>query len=347
MPGTGDSHCCDLARALLPLSQLPQPGTSETILPVNQFPEHRYMAFGLEIASDLAMPELASGGHREPDLVIETGRVAGDAVSADRPVMFCFREDDGGDADTMAWHDVARFRISGADRITYEGAPQSGDALVSLPLLGPVMAVLLHRRGLLTLHGSAVVIDGRASVFLGDTGAGKSTTAAALVRAGYGLVTDDIVAVDPGAGGGPIIWPGYPQVKLTDIATDALPLAGAETMPSPHPDFGKHRHLLSGPFSSEAVGLSEAVVLQRGERLEIQPLRGMEAVQALLRFSYIVRFGDRILKGRAQARHLSQCVAVTRATTVCRMIVPHDLATLSDVAEALRDFRQDQARAAT
>lgn len=317
-------------------------GTPETNQPVTQLPEHRYTAFGLQIASGLAMPELAPGRDGMPDLVIEEGDIEGELGSAERPVKFRFREDGGDASDIMAWHDVASFEISGNDRITYIGAPHSGDALVSLPLLGPVMAVLLHRRGLLTLHGSAVVIDGRASVFLGDKGAGKSTTAAALVRAGHALVTDDIVAIERSGEGGHRVWPGYPQVKLTDDATEALPLAGSETMASPHPDFGKHRHLLSGPFSSEAVALSEAVVLERGDHLAIEPLKGMDAVQALMRFSYIVRFGDRILTGQAQAAHLRQCVAVANATTVCRLTVPHDLATLAQVADALRQLRADQ-----
>lgn len=287
------------------------------------------------------MPELAPGTGRAPDLVIAEGPMSDAWVSKTHEVSFRFREDEGGSRDVMAWYDVASFEISLDNHITYASAPGSGEALVSLPLLGPVMAVLLHRRGLLTLHGSAVMIDGKASVFLGDKGAGKSTTAAALVSAGHQLVTDDIVAIEQGAASGLVVWPGYPQVKLTDGATEAITLVDSETMPSPHPEFGKHRHLLAGPFPTGSVPLSEAVVLERGEELRFERLKGMDAVQALMRFSYSVRFGDRLLRGPAQIAHLRQCAAVANATSVCRMIVPHDLAALSDVAEALRRFRAD------
>ena len=291
------------------------------------------------------MPELAPGTGGDADLTIVEGQIGGELADAERPVKFGFRESDGGQRDLMSWHDVADFEIVGDDRIVYSGAPDSGDALVSLPMLGPVMAVLLHRRGYLTLHGSAVTIDGRAAVFLGDKGAGKSTTAAALVQAGHALVTDDIVAITLDPNGPPQIWPGYPQVKLTDSATEALPLAGSETMPSPHPDFGKHRHLLSGTFDSGPVELSEAVVLVRGDRLEVENLRGIEAVQALMRFSYIVRFADRILTAPAQADHLRQCAGVANAAAVCRITVPHDLTKLADVADAIRRFRAERTEA--
>ena len=53
-----------------------------------------------------------------------------------------------------------------------------------------------HLRGEIALHASAVVIEGHAIAFLGASGAGKSTMAAALcVRPGTQLAADDIVYV--------------------------------------------------------------------------------------------------------------------------------------------------------
>lgn len=49
----------------------------------------------------------------------------------------------------------------------------------------------------LSLHGSAVELDGAGVAFVGESGAGKSTLAAALVlQHGASLIADDIVAVD-------------------------------------------------------------------------------------------------------------------------------------------------------
>ena len=61
--------------------------------------------------------------------------------------------------------------------------------------LGPILALALRRRGLVCLHASAVEWHGKAVLFVGSAGAGKSTTAAAMVRHGARLIADDISAL--------------------------------------------------------------------------------------------------------------------------------------------------------
>ena len=96
-------------------------------------------------------------------------------------------------------------------------------------LLGPVLGFTLRLRGVTCLHASAVVIDSRAVVFLGEAGAGKSTTAAAFAQVGYPVLSDDVVAlVDEGSRF--LVQPAYPRIRLwaTSVAAlygspDALP----------------------------------------------------------------------------------------------------------------------------
>jgi hypothetical protein len=75
-----------------------------------------------------------------------------------------------------------------------------GEILVCL--FGPIIGFVLHLRGTPCLHASAVVIDGRAVAFLGHSGAGKSTMAAAFVRRGFAALTDDVLALDFSSYGG-------------------------------------------------------------------------------------------------------------------------------------------------
>ena len=58
-----------------------------------------------------------------------------------------------------------------------------------------VLNVVLRLRGLLCLHGAALTCDGAALGVVGAMQAGKSTLAAALLRAGCRLLADDRVAV--------------------------------------------------------------------------------------------------------------------------------------------------------
>ena len=62
---------------------------------------------------------------------------------------------------------------------------------------GAVRALLRHLAGRATLHASSVALHGRAIVFLGASGAGKSTTAAAVCEILQGeLLADDLTEVD-------------------------------------------------------------------------------------------------------------------------------------------------------
>lgn len=285
-------------------------------------PLHRYTAFGLRIVSDIALPELERGP--------ETGRCdvqivripAPCVITGETAAAFRFELEDA----NLSWRDVGDFRIVGRDRIEYWPRPGVDEALVSLPLLGPVMGVLLERRGLLTLHGSAVALLSGVAVFLGDKGAGKSTTAAALIRAGKTLLTDDIVAINCAAS--PILYPAYPQVKLTDEANASISVAG-EAMARPHPAFEKQRVRVDAPFSLAPHRPNAAFVLERGEAFELKPLKGEAALTALIRFSYATRFGRELMSGSSAADHLRQCAALSRKVAVCRLVVPNDLAALS------------------
>jgi hypothetical protein len=91
------------------------------------------------------------------------------------------------------------------------------------------MGFILRRRGVTALHASAVCIYGRAFVLCGDSGAGKSTAAAALALTGIPVMCDDITALTTN-GSEFFVEPAYPQVGLWPDAVrnmlgspDALP----------------------------------------------------------------------------------------------------------------------------
>lgn len=70
--------------------------------------------------------------------------------------------------------------------------------LLPILLAGTVSAFLLTLRGVSVLHASAVAVDGVGLAFVGRSGQGKSTLATLMCLAGAELVTDDVLAVDPG-----------------------------------------------------------------------------------------------------------------------------------------------------
>ena len=60
---------------------------------------------------------------------------------------------------------------------------------------GPVASALAQRAGFVPLHSSSVGKDGKAVLFLGNSGDGKSTMSAALSGMGWDFVTDDVAII--------------------------------------------------------------------------------------------------------------------------------------------------------
>jgi len=88
-------------------------------------------------------------------------------------------------------------------------------------LVGPILAFMLRRRGALLLHGSAVSAGGHAATFLGPSGIGKSTLAAALSRRGYSILADDLSRLDK-RDGRYYIAPGYAGLRLWGDSAETL-----------------------------------------------------------------------------------------------------------------------------
>lgn len=82
-------------------------------------------------------------------------------------------------------------------------------------LAGSALVFALALHGTWCLHASAVIYRNRLTVFLGESGQGKSTLAAFLATLpGWGLVADDILPVTQGESSVEV-WPHFPQLKLS------------------------------------------------------------------------------------------------------------------------------------
>ena len=300
-----------------------------------------YRAYGLTIASDISLPELEPTAPAAADVLINVGPIDLPKPSPELGTDFRFEPD----RQYLAWQAVGAFLISDACRIDVEPAPGIDDALIAFPLLGPVMALLLHQRGLLILHASAIAVGRKSVIFMGDKGAGKSTTAGAMIRAGHQLLTDDVVALDMRRSGEAMIVPGFPQLKLAADAAAAIALDDVEVRPRVHPAIDKAQHRLLGGFSQESIPASRIYVLERGEKAAVSPLAGIAALPAIIKFSYVTRFGRPALVGDAAALHLGHCAGLANDVGVCRLEVPTGLDRIEEAVDLIeRDLAAEGAR---
>ena len=105
--------------------------------------------------------------------------------------------------------DIALFSIQQGNSIRYHPVSKVKADSLSLALSGVVMAALLFQRGCFIAHGSAVSIAGESILFLGDSGAGKSSLAIALHQRGYPILTDDLAGITMREGK-PSLVPAFP-----------------------------------------------------------------------------------------------------------------------------------------
>jgi hypothetical protein len=184
---------------------------------------HSYNVSGLSVRSEIALPGVfAQAVHDEPDVTIRRRAVP---EGLENPVAFGPTWQIAGEHFLLRIPDIARFLLSNGREIAFELEPAASADDVPIFLLGTVFGILLHQREQIVLHASAVRINGKAVLFCGSSGAGKSTIAAALVQRGYSLMTDDVCAVAMTDAGVPIVYPDGRQLKLWAQSIDRLDLA--------------------------------------------------------------------------------------------------------------------------
>ncbi len=183
---------------------------------------HSYRICGLSVASDIVLPGLIAGKPDSfPEVTIRHGAVPQALPEAS---MFGPTWQIAGKQFLLSVPNVARFLLKDGDQIVF--APESEASVEDIPIfvLGTVFGILLHQREQIVLHASAVEVNGKAIVFCGASGAGKSTIAAALAERGYRLLTDDVCAITFPSNAAPIVHPDGRQLKLWAQAIEKLEL---------------------------------------------------------------------------------------------------------------------------
>ena len=192
-----------------------------------------YSAYGLIVRSEFELPELApiSEGAGELDETLMIDVIAGnvpDALPGATSVGEWIQVR-AGEALYLAT-DIARILVQGGTRVVVDMAEGARESDMRTYLLGSGLGTILHQRGLIPLHISAVLTPEGAIAFTGPPGAGKSTMAANLnAEFGWPLVCDD-VAVMSLKDGAVMIESGTLRCRLWKDALDRLgvPVEGLE-----------------------------------------------------------------------------------------------------------------------
>jgi hypothetical protein len=286
-----------------------------------------YTAYGLDIESEICLSALPQGSsHRH--VRIRRGKAEFPDAAGGRAVWITESEA------YFRFAEIGSICVSHGTEIVVEFSADVPDATIELFILGPALAILLHQRGFLVLHASGVAINGGVAAFLGRSGRGKSTMAAALVKRGHTLFADDIVSISF-VSDRPISFPGFPRLKLGVDAAERLgyPWKG---LPPLLPNDGRREIFVEGLPPEIPKPLEHIYVLADGEVPAIERLSPQDGAMELIRHSYTASYLKR--SGSAGA-NLRSCGFLVNAIPVRRVRRPLDLGRIREVANLVeKDF---------
>jgi len=222
---------------------------------------------------------------------------------------------------------VALYNIT-TEVITVHAIEGADPEAVKLFLWGSAVGAVLHLRGIWPLHGSTVRLpDGTAAMFCGHSGAGKSTTVAALGQRGLACVADDVSAIQFDAQGQAWVYPGLPRTKLWGHALAQLGLAQGSQIRD-----GIDKYYVDLPLCNAPLRLSKLYELdaKQGGGVVVSPIQGMDRVTALLTHTYRPRFVATLGK---QAAHMARAARLAPLLKMARITRPRGESTLPDIVE--------------
>jgi hypothetical protein len=300
-----------------------------------------YTVYGLRLRADVDIPGLLPEPGTEWDVEVRfTAGPPVDLIWQPSARYASRREYDQGESPWLETHETAdgnyvRLTYTGTD-IAFVLSQQGTHIWIINPdathsearaipyLLGPVLGFVLRLRGVVSLHASAVVVDGQAVAFMGPVGAGKSTLAALFAAHGCPVITDDVL---PLLHRGNAWWvqPGYPRLRLWPPSLKAVNRK-PDGLPPVVPGWDKRYLDLDTAFHPRPLPLARVYILvdwQPAPHLapRLERAGPQKALFDLMPHTYTNYLLDRVM----QAHEFSVLSDLAQSVPVYRVTAPNEL----------------------
>lgn len=303
-----------------------------------------YSVFGLGIHSAIQFPELdpipaaadviVRWSNDLETLPAESDFTLGDSDADNYPFLRTSSSEI-----QLLWPGVGCAAVRGGQEIVVQAEQGVTEETLRHYLLGSALGVLLHQRGLFPLHASVNAIGEGAVAFIGEWGAGKSSTAAGLQAIGYPLIADDIAAIDL-KGTVPTVYPGIPRIKLWPDSVIALG-SDPHSLPRIHPEYEKRSLPTANSEENKPLPLTRIYVLDIGSPLAIEEVTPKDALFEIISNWYGVRFGPDFLEPEERIVHFERCAWLAQTIPASRLVRPDSLRLLPEIAQHIINQAKD------
>jgi hypothetical protein len=191
-----------------------------------------------------------------------------------------------------------------------------------------VWPLMQSHLGKLVFHASAVLVGQEAVAFVGMSGQGKSTLAAAFAISGLPFLADDGLVVSE-RGGQFWVESGLNSVRLWDDSVEALQTGLSQPAPGISMT-SKARFIANAdmPHQRGHYRLGHLFLLDQGAgRFMCEPMNATERLVAWLRHSFVLDVHDR----QATARHFDGLSRLAMDVSASRLDYPRSYAALGEM----------------
>jgi hypothetical protein len=285
--------------------------------------------YGYAVQTEIPFARLRDGP--APRGSIEIHRALSDPLARRHEVLWFL--DHGGaqlglarsGADLLVWCSATGAYCLSAETRRIAAAPRGAPEWWEHRLASTVLPLMLSECGDLCLHAAALELSGGAILVCGKSGAGKSSLSAALILAGYHVMSEDGVVVSI-VEGNPVAWSGLDGVR---IEQRALAILRGQAPPPDGVDNPKNIHLRerrpAGALPARALIFLEP---RAGTELAVEAVQAPAALPSLLGH---VHFAGR----PALADTMRRAAALLSSLKILKVTFPNDLAAVSAHAEEL------------
>lgn len=295
-----------------------------------------YKAYGLTIASSIPLPPLQPIAPAPADVQIWQESLLntpdGEPTKIFRAgIQAAFAQTEPGQ-DWLLWKPLVHFKAIQGQSLIVDTTSTDEDA-IALFTMSEAIGLLLFQRGYFLLHGSAIRLQNKGIVFLGEPGAGKSTTVAAFAQRHRQVISDDLVCIRLNEAGEPMLVPAFPQIKIWGKAIAGLQIPQADLTPV-REGVDKFSWHDTAHFDAQEVPLQRIYVLTKPDS-EHSGATPIPAFQAPIELVSYFPLADAMLQGQALKAYFEKSVAIAQTVPMQKMSRPADFEKLYQFVDSL------------
>ncbi|MCK9372316.1 MAG: hypothetical protein M0P91_03905 [Sulfuricurvum sp.] len=286
-----------------------------------------YSAFGLIIKSELKLPRLAETQTVSADVKIKLGKVDTHGLAE-----ASFIKENLQLTSNTLWlqvPDIARFLVTDGMEVIVEPEQAADMQSVCLYILGSCIGAIMHQRNQLILHGNAIRIGDKSIIFVGASGKGKSTLAAAFYQRGYEILADDLAVIDSQNR----VLPSYPQIKLWKDSADQMAINTSD-LERIRLQISKYNYPIEAGFCKIALPVNTIYVLHTHDKEEFlfEEVYGLHKMPIIRNQTYRLGY---VKAPQTQKAHLANCARIAQKIRVVRVTRPERGFKLQELIERI------------